>query len=110
MSFEGYYQIICNNGHESCAQLHEIDYEFDSLPMKDAHSRWECPYCKAKCAWWNLVDVTNGSFDDKNRRIDGFKELKIKAKAKTCTCKKCKNVHLIEQPTYHIPINKGHIV
>lgn len=101
MSFEGYYQVICKNGHHSHTDL---NFSTDD---------WECPDCEAKCAWWNLVDITNGSYEGmetSGKRIDGFIEPRVKDKAKTCTCKECGNIHATTIQTYHIPKNKGHKV
>jgi transcription elongation factor Elf1 len=91
MSFEGYYQVICKNGHHSTEEL-------------DFNERlWKCPFCNEGFAWTHIVDLTNGSWDNKNNRIDGYKKLKIKKSAKFCTCKDCGNKHIIEQEIYIIP-------
>lgn len=46
MSFEGYCQSICSNGHY---------YTFDTYD-----SETNCPYCNGEGAWTNSVDDTNG--------------------------------------------------
>ena len=94
MSFEGYYQVICEKGHLSTEGL---DFYEDT---------WKCPYCESKCAWTNIVDTTNGSYDEKGRRIDGYKKLKIKKPAKKCKCEKCGNEHIVEVATYEMPKTK----
>ena len=89
MSFEGYYQILCKNGHEGSFDCYANEPE-----------SWTCPVCKEKAAWWNLVDQTNGSFEHqkgKEVRIDGYVELKEK---ETKSCKCCGQV---TETTYHIP-------
>lgn len=91
MSFEGYYQVLCKNGHYTTEEL-----DFDEL-------KWECPYCKEKIAWNHIVDITNGSWNKKNKRIDGYKNLKRQTPPKFCTCKDCGNQHIIGQETFIIP-------
>ena len=95
MSYEGYEQLLCAKGH-----YHIVDC-YDHKPNK-------CPAkgCKSKIVWQNSVDLTNGSRDDKGKRIDGFVELKIKSK-KRCICEECGNEHNLEEPTFIIPKNKG---
>lgn len=86
MSYEGYVQFICPQGHywtEDCYQ-----------------DRGECPKCGYAAIWENSVDITNGSFEG-DERIDGYVELKIKKQDK---CDKCNS---ILEETYHIPKNKG---
>ena len=99
MSFEGYYQIVCENGHQ---------FTKDAYDFGDA-TEAKCPFCKEDAVWWNLVDVTNGSHEG-DERIDGFLQLKIKESVETCTCDKCNNVHVVKEPTYKIPEGKGHKV
>jgi hypothetical protein len=48
MSFEGYYQCLCENGHYSCRDPFDSEDDFC------------CPSCDNKTiAWENLVDQTN---------------------------------------------------
>lgn len=49
MSFEGYYQHICQNGHYG---TEPYDYAGDAPP-------WKCDECGAESAWCNRVDDTN---------------------------------------------------
>ena len=98
MSFEGYYQIVCGNGHR---------YNTDLFGEEE---RTKCPICNSSAKWWNLVDVTNGSFDDDGIRIDGGIKLEVKKAAKTCKCERCGNEHIVETETYVIPNGKGHVV
>jgi hypothetical protein len=72
MSFEGYYQVLCRKGHyhtEDCYD-HPLFAENDRYidPTKPV---WTCPDCGAAARWSNLVDVTNGSYDEEGNRIDG---------------------------------------
>ena len=69
MSFEGYNQLLCKKGH-----YFNLDV-YDARDIEDI----KCPVCKENVAWYNIVDVTNGSYEGKVR-IDGYIELKIKTK------------------------------
>lgn len=84
MSFEGYYQVICEKGHywtEDCwAYYHEGDIECGICSIKD---------CNAGIAWTNLVDITNGSWDKEGNRIDGYKEPILISEKK---CKHCNSI------------------
>jgi hypothetical protein len=48
--------------------------EEDHLFNKDGKI-WTCPACGARVFWTNLVDQTNGSFDEEGDSIDGFVKL-----------------------------------
>ena len=97
MSYEGYTQVLCEKGHYT---------SYDAYNDISGNKDWKCPVCKAKLAWYNLVDLTNGSFDDKGKRIDGLVILKIDKPAKLCKCKDCGNEHMITEPTFKIPKKK----
>jgi RNA polymerase subunit RPABC4/transcription elongation factor Spt4 len=94
MSFEGFYQNLCKQGH----------YWINSTyGYNDADEN--CPVCREKSVWSNLVDETNGSFDTnlktgKEERIDGYIELKLREQR---TCRHCKS---ILETTYVIPRKK----
>lgn len=49
MSFEGYYQLLCENGHETQASVWDTDAETS------------CATCGGKIIYHNLVDCTNES-------------------------------------------------
>lgn len=86
MSYEGFTQYLCKNGH-----YHTQDCSYDDLTI--------CPNCMADIVWSNMVDVTNGSFeiiDGKEVRIDGYVDLKIKYE-RQCDC--CGSI----LTTYKIP-------
>lgn len=97
MSFEGYYQILCKNGHE-----HSADCYADVANAK-------CPFCKASAKWENLVDQTNGSYEGK-KRIDGYVSLRVEKEVKTKLCKHCGTTKVLEQQTYRVPKNKGKLI
>ena len=97
MSYEGYEQLICENGHYWVIGCHDF--------VDDAR----CPQCNAKVKHWNSVDVTNGSYCDcidgkcgfcNNGRIDGYKEPVVIEKPKYCICDKCGNKHVTEPAIY----------
>ncbi len=72
MSFEGYYQKICGQGHSwHCDAYGEVGI---------------CPYCGEATVWSNLVNYTNGSWDDEGNRIDGFVELEVMEERKCESC------------------------
>ena len=77
MSFEGYHQFICYKKHYWIEDVYSI--------YKESF----CPKCKRKPIWFNIVDLTNGSFEGK-KRIDGYVKINPK-KVK-------------------IPKNKGHLI
>jgi RNA polymerase subunit RPABC4/transcription elongation factor Spt4 len=87
MSFEGSYQKLCKKGHLTEVDVYGQIYEF-------------CPICHQEFVWENLVDETNGSYDDEGNRIDGYVELKLQ---KETTCKHCNS---ILERTYKIPKSK----
>jgi len=92
MSFEGYYQILCVNGHLGgidCALFNEQLYK--------------CQVCEEPVQWWNLCDMTNGSWDDDGRRIDGFIELEVLTPPVICHCDQCGDDHIAQEATYKAP-------
>jgi len=94
MSYEGYYQLICEQGHywtEDCYGSPE----------------GQCKVCGSKIAWSNSVNYTNGSWDDDGKRIDGYIELEIDTPAEQCICPTCGHTHNTTVETYKIPENKG---
>ena len=104
MSWEGYTQRLCKNGH----LLSSTDYIDEAEP---------CLVCGAGQVWWNQVDLTNGSYDDDGNRIDGGVELEEtdESKLERCKCNKCGNVHRpnlsgygVSAARYKIPEKGGH--
>ena len=95
MSWSGYTQRLCKNGHllSSTAYLDEAE---------------PCLICGAGQVWWNQVDLTNGSFDG-DKRIDGYIELERAEEPKeACICPICNNKHMFLPPVYKIPDKGGH--
>jgi len=87
MSFEGYYQCLCEKGHYFIVDIYEWD-----LP----ELRPKCPICKKDIIWYNLVDETN------EEPVGRVKRFKVKSK------KVCPTCGSILEITYHIPKRKGH--
>jgi len=81
MSFEGYYQILCSNGHYSMVNV----YAFNK-------KSWRCRHCGNPTRWTNTVDTTNGSWGEnpdtgESERIDNYIDLEV-AHIAPC-CDKC---------------------
>jgi uncharacterized Zn finger protein len=85
MSYEGFTQHLCEDGHS---------WTVDAYLGEDIET---CPFCGKLSVWHNSVDTTNGSFDDNGIRIDGYVELE---KKKEVRCDKCGSITEI---TYKIP-------
>lgn len=93
MSFEGYYQILCENGHY-------FEYDVYSNFGIDNYGFWKCPECNSRLAWYNLVDETNSEEEDWcDNRID----LECKKETEYCRCELCGDTHVKELPQYYIP-------
>lgn len=94
MSYEGFSQFLCKKGHTWNVDCLELDYlELGEYP--------KCPVCGEPYLWENIVDVTNGSWDDDGNRIDGYIELKQKIK-RSGICSACGKEHVCEV-IYEIP-------
>lgn len=105
MSYEGYEQLLCENGH-----LHMVDC-WDSPDPKT----WRCDSCGAKLAWWNAVDQTNGSYHTCSEtgeevRIDGFVELEVDREVVSEECPLCGHEKVLEDIRYKTPTHAGHRV
>ncbi len=110
MSFAGFYQIICEQGH----QRNEDCYDFNEC-------NWTCD-CGATVAWWNLCDETNGCYchgDSGNEncpgceycqegRIDGYVELERDEEDEYEICLCCHHRRLVKEGTFKIPEGVGH--
>ena len=93
MSYEGYEQFLCEDGHYQEREAYDD-------PVQVCH-------CGKPIVWYNSVDLTNGSFDDEGIRIDGYIELQVKAEATYEECPHCHHSELKSEVTYHIPADKG---
>lgn len=94
MSYEGYSQFLCKNGHRWSVDCHELMYcELEDYP--------KCPKCGEPAVWENMVNLTNGSHDEDGNRIDGFVELEVRAEMSgKCDC--CGGTHVCER-VYEVP-------
>lgn len=104
MSWEGYQQNLCTNGH---AFDTDADVDINDPDFK-------CPRCQAKVAWFNIVDLTNGCFNvdldgnETDERIDGMVMLQQLTPAEICKCDACGHCHTSKPATYRIPDIGGH--
>lgn len=91
MSYEGYTEYLCENGHYYTRDAYESYYTEEK----------KCPYCVSEAVWSNGVDQTNDS---------GFKfgtdRLIVKDAAVYDECECCGNKRLLQRETYHIPGEK----
>ena len=104
MSFEGYYRVLCKNGH--CDTLD--CYWSPDFNISETNC-WLCRDCGKEAAWVNLVNTTNGSYEYQNGkevRIDGYVELEIEEESVTTTCPTCGTKKCIKPQRYKIPKNK----
>jgi hypothetical protein len=85
MSYEGYEQVLCENGHLSVVDA------YNDLQM------FLCS-CGAKAAWSNSVDQTNCE----EVGLINMERLLVR-EAKYETCDKCKHSKLVFAPVYRIP-------
>ena len=103
MSFQGYYQIICENGHLSTCDVYDFEFEV-----------FECPICKGKKAFRNLVDQTNccTGFDTCPNAEEkktccgigiGYKSFKVWREKRIEKCEHCGLSKVVEHETYKIP-------
>ena len=85
MSFEGYVQIICVNGH-----LYEVDV------LARVHDQENCDDCGGKPAWRNIVDQTNDPGDGVIPDAE-FVRFQITPETRDAS-----DGHIVEA-TYHVP-------
>lgn len=93
MSYEGYTQALCANGHEQTVQQYD--------------DRATCDLCSAKIVWRHEVDVTNGCYCD--GPSDPLKcsahrlVLEVDRPATFKSCPSCDHKKMLTQTTYKIP-------
>lgn len=89
MSFEGFYQRLCENRHH-----YTVGLFFEET---------QCPECGSHYILWeNLVDTTNGSWDINDERIDDYVELEVDDPAEFNTCD-LGYKHKIKAAAYKVP-------
>lgn len=87
-SYEGYVQLLCENGHQWSVDCYQYCTEAVEI----------CNKCGKPAIWTNQVDLTNGSIDeDTGECISGYVELEVD---KEVICTKCGSTTDI---TYKIP-------
>jgi len=68
-------------------------------------SEHKCPKCNEPAVWENMVNTTNGSFEEETgERIDNYIELKQRSE-RSGVCSACGEKHICEV-TYFIPEEK----
>ncbi len=97
MSYEGFTQYLCKNNHYSTLDAYE-DYGFE---WNEGEGDWKCPGCGESAVWWNMCNVTNGSYYEEER-IDGYVELELVKEMPTCECH-CGHVHTTGPAVYKLP-------
>lgn len=96
MSYEGYEQKICKKGHY---------WTIDSQLTTWKEEKEKCLICGEEEVWTNSVDVTNGSFDEEDNRIDGYVEPELDEMHHEI-CSVCGRTHICECSIYKIPGEK----
>ena len=91
MSYEGYVQLICENGHLTS----EDAYYHDGTEP-------ECSICKGKILWENQVDQTNCDEFGAITINDMIKHFRIQEE-KFEKCPTCNHTHMIKPNLYRIP-------
>jgi len=87
MSYEGYDQHICENGHQ---------FSLDAMNYDNYMGNAKCHICKAESVWSLAVDQTN----DEGFPYTNFVEIEPK---KHETCEHCGHTKLISEATYRVP-------
>jgi len=90
MSYEGFDQYICKNGHY---YFYGAGY-FDDVP--------NCPYCGAESAFCNSVDQTNGPPQGELKYPKDFEHLLLSPAANE-TCDHCGHTKRISEAVYRAP-------
>jgi len=102
MSYEGYDQYICGNGHFFVRDCYDSDIN--------------CPSesCDSKAVWTCAVDQTNGCdfshSEEENHKCSSCKDIvtpEVLEPAKVETCDHCGHSKTVEAVRYKIPENKG---
>ena len=85
MSFEGFFQILCKNGHYEERDIYD-----------HSHGSYKCPICGAGVQWANIVNQTNVE-------EVGRVALKLTERFTSCACPTCDGHGRLTVPIYEIP-------
>jgi len=112
MSYEGFVQILCKNGHYFSFNC----YNDPTSPAEwgEDKEKWKCPNCGEGISWRNNVDQTNCCIGFDSCREEehkktcnsigfGYIELEIDKPKETKQCKECGHIHTVKKETYKIP-------
>jgi hypothetical protein len=86
MSFEGYFQLLCANGHYFTADAYYYD----------THEDCPCLACGAEVVWENLVDTTNVE-------TEGYVKLTPTGEVDHVDCWYCEATGKLKEHKYTIP-------
>jgi hypothetical protein len=98
VSYEGWFQLLCANGHLSACDA----YEDPPVVCR----------CGASMVWSNSIDNTNGcSSPDDHSRVGscecGMVDLEVVTPGEVCECPTCGVRHEKAEPVYKIPTTWG---
>lgn len=99
MSYEGYDQLLCENGHYSTEHPYHYGIQY-------------CAICGAQIVWQFCVDQTNGCEHDEEEHRDDccgipLSEFPIREPEQSHDCSEC-GTHIVKRAaTYHPPPGKG---
>jgi hypothetical protein len=99
MSFEGYYRLLCEDGHLTLCDVYS---DYPEKCGSVAHGE----FCNKQFVWENTVDQTNG-VDEETGLCPGEFPLQIDHEKVITTCECCGETKLISDYRYKIPTNKG---
>lgn len=96
MSYEGYVEGLCEDGH-----YHSWDC-WDDPPLQCNAPTGKNTMCGKTWVWSNPVDQTNGSGEEFEAKLEVFEEVK------TETCPTCNHTEIVAAIRYKIPEDCGH--
>lgn len=73
MSYEGYEEFICKNGHYNTLDVNYFTYGSDDPKIQKEMEF--CPCCGEKYKWQCSVDQTNGYYEDDPSTFDAPKKV-----------------------------------
>ena len=91
MSYEGFSQVLCSNGHLRVFDCWNDNGSLDELGKCD---------CGASFVYRNMVDETNGIIEDEPKTMS--REFEIQTPEELLNCN-LGHTHVIREVTYKIP-------